>query len=182
MGEHRAVTEIRIRFEGSELDNLARDLEQAGQPEALRWGLLAATKHVEGAERAATPHGPSGNAQAGWESSVSWSPTHKVGLVTNVKPYVAVLDAPQEHGPWRANPPWRQENAALGLWVRRVLGLHGRDARSAAYLIARKIRRSGYTRRHEGFVDRAVRKALPQAVGLIMRALDQLLRRITDGR
>lgn len=174
------MSAARVELDLTELRELIDDLEEAGRAEDVRWGLKAAAQHVEGAVRRATPHGASGNAMAGWRNHVVWRPGQRYADVVNVRPYVSVLEAPREHGPWRAFPPWRQENAAIGLWVRRKLGLSGAEARRAAFLIARKIRWHGFTRRHEGFVARAAKQALPQALKVLETAFLKLLGRIGD--
>lgn len=65
--------------------------------------------------------------------------------------------------------------ASLGLWVRRKLGLTGRDAARATYFIARKIRRSGIPGLH--YAAKGMHQAEPRIVALF----DQMGRAIASG-
>lgn len=82
------------------------------------------------------------------------------GRVFSSLPYAVVMDAGRRPG----RPISRAGVAAIALWVRRKLGLTGREAQSATYAIAWSIRTRGIV--GTNYVRRALAKASPRLDGL----------------
>lgn len=97
-----------------------------------------------------------------------------VGRVFSSLPYAIVMEAGRRPGA----PISRAGIQALGLWVRRKLGLTGRAAQSATYAIAWAIRRRGIAGRH--YAERALRRAMPRVDGIIAE-MGEALRRALAG-
>lgn len=72
-----------------------------------------------------------------------------------------------EEGRRAGAPISRAGIAALGLWVRRKLGLHGAEARSATYAIATSIRRRGLKGRH--YARTAAGRATPKIQAMFVQ-------------
>lgn len=172
------MTEILI--DTDELEGFADALRRAAgsTKDEMRWAMEAAVKHLEGEERSATPHGATGQAAASWRSFSEVMGHEVIGTVENTKLYVDVLDRGANAGPWRALPPHDDEASGLLQWVRRKLGLADEEARSAAFLIARKIRRRGFTDRHQNFVSTIWYRSRPYVERVFDAALNRWSRKI----
>lgn len=168
------------RVDVSELIDFRDSLDRVGweYQQDLLYGMKLATLEVEGALREATPHGATGVAQASWFNELDVSVGRIVQTVENKQIYVSVQDRGRAAGPWSSPPPWRSETHGLGLWVKRMLGLQGKRARQAAFLISRKIFRRGISGRHQGFVDDTVSKAIPKVKKILNLTFMNILRKM----
>lgn len=172
---------MKVEVNAAELVDFADVVRRASDAttQDLQWAAELAMRRLKGEERAATPHGATGQAAAGWKSYTEVNGHEVVGIVENVLPYVSVLDRGEEAGPWRAMPPYRSQSSGLLQWVRRVLQLRGKEAKSVAFLIARKIRRRGFTRRHQDFAWVVWHRSKGQILATFDAALNRWAKRLT---
>lgn len=123
----------------------------------------AATQHLRSEVVDRTP-AAMGTLRASIHGSVERMADGVLGVVGTVQPYAV----PVELGTKPHFPPVQ----ALEDWVRQKLGLSGKEARSAAFLIARKISKKG-TKGHFMFRD-----AFKVNAGEVQRQFDQAVSRI----
>jgi hypothetical protein len=104
-----------------------------------------------------------GHLAQGWQTEITGAPGGDVvgGRVFNQVPYAIVMERGRAPGYGIS----RDGIANLARWVRRTLGLAGREARSATYAIAWAIRQRGIKARH--FVGPALSHADPKVRAIV---------------
>lgn len=93
------------------------------------------------------------------------------GRVFSTLPQATVMEDGRRPG----FPISRTGVANIGLWVRRKLGLHGREARAATYAIAWSIRKKGLAPRK--YAERAFKATQPQ----IVQMFTEMMAGLADG-
>lgn len=136
--------------------------------------LAAST--LAGAVQEKAPVGVSGGLRQSITYDVAFtSPTDIHGRVFSSLPYAKVVDEGRRPGPIS-----RAGIASIGLWVRRKLGLHGREASSAMYAIAAKIRREGFAGQH--FLRDGFEATRPQLDTLFAAMAEEITARLAGQR
>lgn len=143
--------------QGSEL--VAKELEAA-----IEWGVMKA-------QQAIVPRAPINNGQLrqGWQTQIFGSPAGDQIMGTLYNPMAHAL--PMETGTRPFWPPL----APLEQWAKRKFSVDGAQARSIAFLVARKISREGIKGRHF-FAD-----GWASVKGQVEQRMQMALARIRDG-
>lgn len=129
---------IKYRLRG--FDRLIKGLEES-RNSINREGVLAMRKSLAIIETnvvSRTPVGVSGQLRQGWSSQVRGTPLEATFYGKVMNPIVYGLPVEEGRRPGKMPPI-----APIELWVIRKLGIVGADSRGVAYLVARKIGRSG---------------------------------------
>lgn len=162
-----------VRINIAALETLQRGWAQA--PEMTRNELTVAMYHVtllyEREVKDAMPRGATGLTAASISSDVFSQPQGVLGVVGSSQPSAAFV----EFGTKPHMPPVD----ALVPWVRSVLGINGPEARSVAFLVARKIAAKG-TRAQKPF-EKTLQRLEGQIVRQFENAADRIAQKLAGG-
>lgn len=128
---------LELKIDLSDLANFAAKMPEVNQAieNEQRAAMYASLSVLEQAVTVRTPVN-AGTARQGWTTQVTGTPARLLGELFNPVAYALPVETGRRPG---KQPPIE----TIQLWVTRKLGLTGKDARSAAFLIARAIGRRG---------------------------------------
>jgi hypothetical protein len=155
------VQEMAQKLAGPRVDAIAND--------ELRMAISRGCNKIQATTQINTPVGISGDLRRSWGSVVTvmgpWHVEGRIGSTCEYAPYQEFGTAP--HFP----PP-----QALELWVQRKLGVSAKEAPGVAYLVARKISRTGTKGRF--MLKKGFEKEKAAVRGFLQLALANIARRV----